>query len=158
MSRSYNTIFNWTNTGQAGDKYPILGAFESSKGDQILVEAIFFLQTKFFLQSILTLFNSTYRNALNGGNFTIGHSNFNLDYFTDADCFELIDLWSCFLVHSELSAPSKEEHLERLNSALELLNESIANTMPEIIRQQKQIDRKGLRGTSQGNGSAGRTR
>ena len=47
--------------------------------------------------------------------------------YSEEDCFFLNERWHCFDVHSELSDPSKEKLLEKLNSSLE-------NTQQQIIK------------------------
>lgn len=57
----------------------------------------------------------------------------NQENFTDEDIFPLNERWHCFNAHSSLSANSKDELLESLNKALDLLNQQLNNSTHIII-------------------------
>ncbi len=55
------------------------------------------------------------------------------DVYTENDVFFLNERWHCFDAHSELSDASKENLLEKLNSALEITNQQITKSTHIII-------------------------
>lgn len=58
---------------------------------------------------------------------------FEKSYYTTEDLLELNERWHCFDAHSQLSSPSKEKLLSRLNSALKETNEKLTKATHVII-------------------------
>jgi hypothetical protein len=57
----------------------------------------------------------------------------NQENFAEEDIFYFNERWHCFSAHSNLSANSKDELLESLNSALDLINRQLNNSTHIII-------------------------
>jgi len=64
---------------------------------------------------------------------TIIRNAVNQKKYSQKDIFLLNERWHCFEAHSQLSSPSKKQHIQQLNDASELTNKSLANSTHVII-------------------------
>ena len=64
---------------------------------------------------------------------TIIRNAVNQKIYSHKDTFLLNERWHCFEAHSQLSSPSKKQHIQQLNDASELTNKSLKNSTHIII-------------------------
>ena len=64
---------------------------------------------------------------------TIIRNAVNQKKYSQKDIFLLNERLHCFEAHSQLSSPSKKQHIQQLNDASELTNKSLANSTHVII-------------------------
>jgi len=64
---------------------------------------------------------------------TIIRNAVNQKIYSYKDTFLLNERWHCFEAHSQLSSPSKKQHIQQLNDASELTNKSLKNSTHIII-------------------------